>query len=357
MKRYLVVIVVASVVAVQAAGQTKGDVIRSGFVPGNSGVSNLISSVSLSSSFSEDKSAKAEIRITSDQWTTFGLTVEQSISKGTKKAELLDIVTGITSGTKVSLNFQKMFWDPQLSSQQWASFSKAAERYAKRKKIGDVGSVGKSDIEKDGTWYEKMLLTPQRSPVFFNLQAGLERTDYSYTTDSVSITKTDVSFVTPSITANLAFPNIMKMRFWVVSVGYIESYKATDDVAFTVPFGTSGNLVSKTMAFGAPVKKYTTKVTLEYRKGFGKDGNISIAINPSVTWLEQAKTITLLMPVYLIRGQDKDGKAKGLQGGFSLGYAGYNTEKGTFTSFSDGFAAQVFITAPFDLFGGLKSED
>ncbi len=111
------------------------------------------------------------------------------------------------------------------------------------------------------------------------------------------------------------------------------------------------------MAFGAPVKKYSTKLALEYRKGFGKEGNISIAINPSITWIEQSKMLTLIAPVYIIRGQDKDGKAKGLQGGFSLGYAGCNTEKGLFTAFSDGFAAQVFVTAPFDLFGGLKSED
>ncbi|HTF17808.1 MAG TPA: hypothetical protein VK658_07035 [Chryseolinea sp.] len=325
------------------------------FTPyGNSGVSNIISNLSLSSTFNAGQNAKAELKYTTEKWETYGLTVDQKINEGTKKATPLDLLNGIASGTKIGINFQKMYWDPQLSLNKAQLFDRAADSYSSRTNV-DRGTVTRNEILKNGTDEEKRFLKgfATKSPIFFNIQGFLEQTSFSFSTDSISLSEQNVNYMTPSASASVMFPSIAKSSMWVLSYSYAENYAEGSAVSFSSPFGSTSNYVNKDITFGRPVKSYNHKATIEYRKGFLSNDQLSVVINPALSWGSVNNLISLTLPIYFIQAANTDENVRGLQGGFTVGYSGFNTDSKKFTSFSDGFGAQLFITAPFNIFGDL----
>jgi hypothetical protein len=357
-KKISVIAVICIAFASAAIAQkevTRMDVAKLAFTPlGNNGMSNILSNFSLSSAFNSGTNAKAELKYTNN-WTTFGLTVDQKISQGSTQATPLDLLNGISSGTKIGINFQKMFLNSLLSGKVQPYQNLAEEAYKKRNNIINNEKIEDSEIKKKGNYSERQLLKGgyKTSPVFYNIQFYLEKTSFTYTTDSINLNEINPNYITPSASVSLMFPNFLKRQSWVLSYSYSENYNMSDEVSFSVPFGTTRNYAVKNISFGAPSKNYNHKATIEFRKGIMNEDKLTVAINPALSWGSINHKLNLTMPIYLIQGVDSDGKPKGLQGGITIGYTGLETSNWKWTEFSEGFGAQLFITAPFDIFGEL----
>ena len=355
MKRIFYVIVGLLLINARLFAQ-KSTVLTSGtsVSTATSGLSSFISNFSVSSTFNAGQNARAELKYTTDNWWTLGFSVDQKLSSSVKdQTSPIDFLNGPAAGTKLGVNFQKMFWNPKMSDASFDDFNRAADLYAARKGV-ERRTVTRNDILSYGTEQEKALLKPVKVPVFFNLHAFVEKTSFSYATDSVKLAEIEESHFAPSVLVSLMVPNVNKQAFWIASYSYTETYKAASDVDFMSPFGTTNNYFSQTLAFGAPKKSYNHKAVIEYRKGFKKGDKVVAILDPSVSWGSSNHKVNFVLPVYVIPGVDDKGKATGLQGGITFGYSGYSTEKGEWTSFADGFGAQLFIATPFDIFSNLK---
>jgi len=334
---------------------------------GAAALSNFISNISVSSVLKEGVNGKIELRGKFKAGWIGGLSIDQKIGKIGEEAAPLSI-TGISPGTTVQLNLQKMFWHPsfRMSDAQVAKLNSAEEAYAKRNNIDDFLTVGLRDISINGLEIEKKMALDAfntihfREPVFVNAAIGFTKTSFSYTTDSVNLTQVNNAYVTPTFTISVikALGSGFKVGgYFAISYNYSESYTAADDITFNIPFGTTSNYYSNTLAFGKPGKQTINTLIVEYRQNiFIKNGNRSvsnIAISPSVNWNIDGKMMGAFLPVYFIRGADDRGKLlDGLQGGMRFGYIS-STEKGNAASFSKGFTAQLIISAPLDFLNSL----
>jgi len=325
------------------------DLPKNSFTPSaGSGLSNVISNISVVSSFNEGQNAKAELKYQWG-WSTFGLAIDQKINKGTSTATPIDLINGLSSGTKIGLNAQFMHWRPKLSKFKRRKLDLLLTDYAKRNGE-DRRTISSVNIEQNGTDQEKIRLKKIKSsqPVFFNIQPFFEKTSYTYSTDSIKLSTIESNYFTPSIIASLMIPNIRSNSFWILNYSYSQNYNAGSDITLSQPFGTTRNFVNQTATFGEPTKTISNKVSVEWRKGFkNEDGKISFAIDPSVLWNFTKNRLTITCPVYFIPGKDDKDKFVGLQGGFLLGWSSGG-------SFIDGIGAQVFLSAPFDIFKEVK---
>jgi hypothetical protein len=311
---------------------------------GNSAFSNFVSNISVSSTFNKGENGKAELKYTTNNWWTSGITLEQKLGKTDKEAALLDLFDGVSSGTSLNFNLQKLFWNPLLNTTEFNKFNLAANSYAARLGV-PRGTVTYNQILQNGTFAERNSLysIKLKNPVFFNLKAGFTKTNFDYTTDSFSLKKIERNYLTPNVSFFLGFPLSIK--------SYSENYQAADELSFTVPFGTSNNSVSENLSFGVPKKQIDNKLYAEWRMSIGNVGSTSsFSIGPSITWGLTSKKVGLFFPIYFIDGKDNNGNVSGLQGGFRLRYIA-STESAT--TFKEGFGAQLFVTAPFNIFANL----
>lgn len=335
---------------------------------GTSRLSNFFSNVSVSSFFKEGVNGKIELQAKfASKWSA-GLSVDQKIGKNDKTATPLSL-SGISPGTTVEFNLQKVMWKPDfnLSREQILSLMQVSEAYAKRNSdsskgtIIDPRSLGLREIYLNGTQEEKRTALAafssrtSKQPVLINVRGGFTKTSFSYSTDSVMLTKVANAFITPTFTVSLvkALGRAFDVTGYVaLSYNYSETYNAGDDISFSVPFGTTRNFFNSTLAFGKPTKETTNNLTLELRQNVFKktseESYMNIAISPSATLDIDRKRLGVFLPIYLIKGSDDKGKeVKGLQGGVRLGYI-TSTESGKISSFKNGFIAQLIISQPLD---------
>lgn len=329
----------------------KSEELRKGsFTPfGGSGLSNIISNISVVSTFNEGQNAKAELKFSKNDWSAFGITIDQKITKGTSIATPIDLINGLSSGTKVGFNIQHGSWNAKLKNQDRKKLNTLLNQYAKRTKK-ERASLNDEDIQKNGTIRERIRLRKisMRSPVFFNVQAFMEKTSFTYATDSIKLTSIESNYITPSVIGSLMIPKIHSNSFWILNYSFSQNYNAGSDITLSQPFGTTKNYVNQSVTFGEPTKATSNKLSVEWRKGFiNRDGKLSFVIDPSVLLNFAKNRLTVTCPVYLIPGQVDKAKIAGLQGGFLLGWSSGG-------SFSDNFGAQLFVSAPFDIFKEVK---
>lgn len=343
---------------------TRGLKLSSPF--GAGALSNFVSNISVTSFFKEGVNGKIELQGKFTDRLNAGLSVDQKIGKSTTEATPLDL-TGISPGTTVKFNVQKMFWKPfgydNLSNSEIESiFETVTKKYASRKEK-DFRTVGLKQIADSGTIEEKLQAQEAiekfgaaiKTPVFINFEMGFTKTSFSYATDSVSLAEIKESFMTPTVSLSFvkALSNKLKITGYVaLSYNYSESYTAADDVTFTIPFGTTSNYYTNTVAFGKPTKKTNHNIIAEYRNNIFSRGNNCLALSPSATWSISNKKLSIVVPVYFIKGADENGKLTNtLQGGIRFGYV-TSTESGKVSNFKKGFIAQLIISKPLDFFLG-----
>lgn len=338
----------------EKASKVKKEFAGLNFTPfGTSALSNLLSNISVSSFLEKGVNGKIELKYTSEKWTTLGLTVDQKIGKNDKEAVPFDILDGISSGTTVEFNLQQMIWKPVLTKANFDHFDNAANSFASRTGQSRRG-VTYNDIMNGGVVTETSHLKniKLRQPVFFNIKAAFTKTSFVYTTDSFSLAETKEVYVTPKLSAFFGIP-FSTRSFFSVGYSYSQVYNETDELTFSSPFGTSANSFSRTLAFGKPEKKTDSRLTMEWRTNFmSRNKSVSFGLGPSLAYAFSSKKLAAAVPVYFINGRDKDDKPTGLQGGIRLGYV-TSTKKGEGSRFKEGFAAQLIVTAPFNIFGNL----
>lgn len=332
------------------------EVQSNSFTPyGKGAFSNVISNISLSSILNNGVDGKIELKSVANHWLSGGLTVEQKIGKNDKKATLYDFNKGLSNGTTVGLNFQFSLWKPKLSDEKFRNqVDLAKKKFAEANSIADYQTVTYRRLETEGPKEIKDMLPriKVRNPIFVNFSMSFTKQRFSYATDSISLEKIDKSHITPDINLAVGFPFSPK-RYLALVYTYSEGYEAADERNFTKPFGTTNNLVGQTLSFGNPIFEKDHKLTMEYRQTFAKEGDDKpvFAISPSVTYGIASDKAAFSLPLYFIKGTDKDSKPTGLQGGVVLSYV---TElKSNWSKFSDGFGAQLILTAPLAMFDGL----
>ena len=325
------------------------------FTPfGSSALSNVLSNISLSSALKEGENGKIELKYTSKKWLTLGLTADQKIGKNDKKATPFDILDGISPGTTIKFNLQKMFWDPLLTKEDFDAFDKAANSYAKRTKQ-DRRGVTYNDIIRgeDAIEISQLKAINLKQPMFFNIEASLIKNEFKFATDSFSLATNEVTHVTPSLSVFFGKP-LSISSFISIGYTYMETYEASDELTFTSDFGSSDNAYSRTMSFGTPTKKTDSKINLEWRKAFSGKKTIACGTGATISYGFSSKKFALGVPLYFVNSKDDNGKPTGLQGGIRFGYS-TSTKKGESSSFRDGFVAQLIVTAPFNVFENLKN--
>lgn len=326
---------------------------------GASSVSNFISNVSLSSFYKEGVNGKIELQGKLNSRSSIGLSLDQKINKSDNSATPLSL-TGISPGTTVQFNLQKFLWKPRfnLSRDEKANLNELEKKFADSNAINDWRTIGLRDIYIKGTDEEKKVALDVykrtfKQPFLVNIKAGFTKTSFSYSTDSVTLKTLNNAFITPTVTVSVvkALGAAFKTSgYFALSYNFSESYTAADDVNFIVPFGTTKNLYSNTLAFGKPTKTTTNSIILELRQNIfsGEANSVNVAISPTATLGIDSKKLSVFLPVYLIRGSDENGKLLDkLQSGVRFGYI-TSTKVGQFSSFKNGFTAQLIITQPLD---------
>lgn len=349
-------------IAKQAANKSIRSQLSSPF--GASSLPNFFSNVSLSSFFKEGVNGKIELQGKLNSGLSGGLSIDQKIGKSDTKATPLDL-SGISPGTTVEFNLQKMLWHPKfnLSNKQVSDLNDAVKAYADRKSDISKGikvdwrSIGLREISLYGTKEEKELAVKAfntvsfKSPLFINVRAGFTKTSFSYSTDSLTLKENNEIYLTPTLT--LSIIKALGQGFSVtgyaaLSYNYAESYNAADDITFNIPFGTTANFYTRTLAFGKPGRQVSHNIIGEYRRNLFTANNTNIAISPSATFSINNNRLSAFLPVYFTRGADDKGKLiDGLKGGIRFGYI-TSTESGRVSSFKNGFIAQLIISQPLD---------
>lgn len=332
---------------------------RSNFTAfGGGSLSNFVSNVSLSSTFNQGQNGKLELRY-NKKWVTAGVSVDQKISKQSQATTPFDL-NGISPGTTVEFNLQKMFWDPVVRTWAFNLFQEAKRTYAARNKIADTRGITVMDISKNGSAMEKRVVKNiLKLPVFFNARYSFTKSEFTYVKDSATLRELNEVFITPAFTFSLGFPlgaSFSFNSFVAFSYNYSINYSASDELTILSPFGSSGNYVSQTVTFGAPLKRTDNRLSAEWRVNVGiketGEKTLSIGLAPSATLGLTSDRLAVTLPIYFINGVTKEGKPSGLQSGVKFGYF-TSLKPGLGNSFKEGFGAQLIITIPFEVLGKL----
>jgi hypothetical protein len=334
---------------------------------GAAALSNFVSGIHVSSFFEAGVNGNIELHKQFKAGWTSGLSLDQQIGSTDKKALPLSL-TGVSPGTTIQFNLQKMFWHPgfdKLSDEQIRQLNDVEKTYAKRNNIADARTIGLREIRNNGTEAEKEMAldafnTSFREPFFINAKVGFTKTAFTYSKDSIDLTPITDAYVTPTFTLSLVKvlgSGFNVLGYFALSYNYSVTYLAADALTFNIPFGSTRNYFSRNLSPGKPAKQTDNTISAEFRKNiFFKNANKSasnIAISPSVNYCIDSKLAGIFLPVYFIRGADANGKLlDGLQGGMRFGYI-TNTLSGNFASFNKGFIAQLIISAPLDFLGVL----
>jgi hypothetical protein len=321
-----------------------------GFSPFASDIqTNFTSSASFSVDGNGIKSAQISLKRQSrdNTWST-GIILEQVVDKKAEEAKLIDL-SGLTSGTRLSINFQKTFWSHDLEPNTWNAFDQAKRRMASRKPDLDTINMSFDDVLKDSIEGPVFDVKFKQSYIV-NLSMGLRATVNNYTTDSFFVTETTQRHYTPEVTATLILPFAKKLVFNSLlsfSYLYIETYSDQTARTFLTSFGSTGSYESRNIVFGTPKHTYEHLVKAEYRI-LSQNTSLPLGLAPFLEYGIKNKNLSLVFPVYFLRGTTDDNKPDKLQGGIRFGYT-TNVEK-RWKSIPEGLTAELVVSQPFSLF-------
>lgn len=259
---------------------------------------------------------------------------------------------GLQSGTAFKVSFQHTFWNPKID---FNKFDRVRNEYAKRKSITNDSlrrAITLSDLD-DSSYNQIVESMDFGVPILFGIAYGGAKNEIDYISDSSSIHPVNIVKFNQNFQVSLGF---ILSKSVVIAVSYTKEIKfsgADETSIFNFPSSIGNLTYQKEVGVGSPLRKDDNKFQFEYRKLFIKKGQgPSLAINPRFFYLTLKKSLNFELPVYFLR-QSEDGKLKGLQGGFSLGYSSKISNS---ASFKQGFAASIFVAAPFDLFNLFRTK-
>lgn len=313
-----------------------------------SNFSTIVSNVSLSSTINEKTTGKVDLKYNTPNL-TYGFSASQLIGEASKEAVPVEL-EGLTDGATFEFNLQKMWWKPELTSQEFELFQAIKKKYAVLHDVDDPRLVTWMDIKKDSTLCGQLEAIRLRRPWFVNLSYSLTKSSYTYAVDSVDLTGIDQSYLSPRFKLAFIFPLWKEDKInglFSLSYTYFTSYSPGDEITVLSPLGTTPNYLSQTITFGEPTKETDNRFNIEWRKRY-RD---AIGIAPSLTCGINSKKIAFSLPVYFIKTEENEQKLRGLQGGIRLSY---ETDMEELASWQDGFNVQLVIALPFDVLGDFR---
>ncbi len=320
------------------------------YSPGKSTVFSNFSNVNITSDFG-DASASALVAFSVGSSSSLSFYLKQPFETKPKKVTFFD-KDGLSAGTSAEIAFQHIFWKPKVND---ALFTKLKDAYAAKKGIaqGTAAYRGITVADFDDKtiadfWSDKG--NDLGIPVLIGFGYAVAKNEIDYILDSFSVSPKNENRTNHNLrfTAGL----YLKDRS-VISLSAIQEIKfeSGDPINRNFPLNSSGLSYNKDVTVGEPVKKNLTRIQLDYRKAFYRKGVISFAIAPSIAFRTSENSLAIELPLYFLNMKEEK-KVKGLQGGISIGYTDKLKEK---TTFNDGFAFNIFVGLPFDLFGYFRT--
>ncbi len=319
----------------------------SSFIPnGNGLITNLLSDLSVSSSFASGTNAKASLKYQPHPFMTLGLSLDQKISKGDQSATLYDFDKGASPGSTLGVDFQYMLWNIQRDDAYQEAFYRAF--LAARK---EQPQLNKQDVTREfllpfAAPTDKDILENYQnpSPVFLSFKFSMTKSRFSFVTDSVRLNKGEEIKLSPDLTFALVFPSLNK-GYFAIGYTYSQNYEASSVQTFIRSFGTTSHSVSQSLSFGRPKHARDHKLRVEYRYNFRNLAHLAIA--PSLTYGFESEKLAFTFPVYFLKGTSKEEKS-GVQGGLVVGYV--TNTRNQLTKFKEGFGTQLVVSVPLDFF-------
>jgi len=352
MRKYILISLTSFILLNTQAQSIKTEKNKELYSPKQGVVFSNFSNLNITSEFG-DNSASALLAFAVGASSSFSFQFKQPFESKPKKASFFN-QNGMATGTSGEIAFQHVFWNPQVDDKL---FNKMRDQYAI-----DNGIVKDSPQYKaitTGDFDEQQQLkfwsdpkNKMGTPLLLGFGYSVAKNEIDYVIDSFSTTPINENRTNHNV--RLTF-GVFAKNGSVISLSAVQEIKfeSGDPISMNFPLNTTGLSFSKDVTLGKPVEKNLTRFQLDYRQSFYKNGVMVFAIAPSIAYRTKQKSIVIDVPVYFLNFKDDDKKAKGLQGGLSLGYTNKLKEK---TSFKDGFALSIFVGAPFDLFGYFKTK-
>jgi hypothetical protein len=319
---------------------------------GKSNIFNPISNFSVNSQFDKGTSGKIDLSLPFDKtkWTQLNLSAEQKITSGTTEASPFNL-EGISPNSTISIGFQSMLWHPNTTSMKFKEYyEKVGKEYLKNHSGYTMSTLMYSDLDEETK--SKLGKHTIQQPLFFNIKFSVSKSNFKYATDSINLKVISENSINTSLSTSIMKVLSTNRLQQIISLNfrYDNYYKGTDAKDFLMKFGTTTNYVSKNVAFGAPQTKSDKLFSLEYKMGkFNDSNNFVFGLDPSATYSINAKQLALQLPIYFIPSKDEKKNFIGLNGGISLGYL-TSTENDNWSSFKNGFAFEIFVGLPFNVF-------
>lgn len=320
------------------------------YAPRQSTFFSNYSNINISSEFG-DNSASALMAFTVGASSAFSFYLKQPFEEKPKKVDFFN-QNGLATGTSAEIAFQHAFWKTKVDN---GLFQKMKDAYAQKMGIAKgtaayntITTGDFSDKDQADFWSKKE--NRLGMPVLVGFGYAVAKNEIDYIVDSFSTAPQAKNKTNHNIRITIG---LLTKKRSLISLSVVKEikYESGDPISMNFPLNGTGLSFSKEVTLGSPVKKDVTRLQVDYRQSFYKDGVISFAIAPSVAYRTVQKSIVVDVPVYFLNFKE-DQKVKGLQGGLSVGYTNKLKEK---TTFKDGFALSIFVGVPFDLFGYFKT--
>lgn len=321
---------------------------------GRSTILNPVSNFSISSQFEKGTSGKVDLKLPFDknEWTQLNLSAEQKITSGSTEATPFNL-EGISPNSTISIGLQSMLWRPKPTSRAFKEYyQEIGLDFLKRnhRPETDINNLMKGEFDAEAL--NKLGRQTIRQPLFFNIKASFSKSNFKYSTDSITFKGISENKLNTSLSASIikflctnSLQQILSLNF-----KYEDYYTSGDSKDFLMQFGTTANYVSNNVVFGPPKHSFDKLISLEYKMGKINESNIFLfGLAPSATYSIQEKNLAFQMPFYFLPTKDEKGNLKSLNGGISFGYL-TSTKNGKWTAFKDGFAFELFIGLPFKVF-------
>jgi hypothetical protein len=333
--------------------------------PSNSVIASPLSQVAFKAK-SGGQEAAATISIPT-RYVQFSAVLKQTFTEKPARITPLSL-DGLDQGSAAIFSLQWKDLGPQMRDIRQAlqrgdqsifnAFNNVRTAYATRKNITDGEAIREltyQSIRDDLTEEEKRqlydvgLIRPR--PFLAGASASFGKVHYDYVADTFARKPSELTGINRNFRAYVGWAFSYNSIF-AASYTYQRKYKiATDEpVSFSYAYSvTAGTGLSKDVYLGTPTLATENRFSIEWRRLFSQPatGMATFGLIPSLHLLTTSKKVATNLTLYILQVDDEN-KPKGLQGGAAFGYltaAEYNWQP-----FSKGVTAEVFISAPLNIF-------
>lgn len=332
----------------------------------NSVVASPISQLALKAKSGEQE-ASATISIPVATYLQLSAVLKQTFTDKPARITPLSL-DGLDQGSAAIFSLQVKDLGPRLNDIRqrlrsgdrsiFTAFDAVRTAYAARKGITTAQAIREltyQSIRDDLTEAEKRqlydvaLLRPQ--PLLAGVSASFGNVHYDYVADLTAQAPSELTGVNRNFRGYIGW--VLSYNSVVAaSYTYQRKYQPVADapVSFSYAYSaTAGTSLTKDVYLGTPALATENRFSVEWRQLFSQPatGLATLGLIPSVHLLATSKKIATNLTVYILQVDDEN-KPKGLQGGAAFGYL--TTADYTWQPFAKGVTAEVFISAPLNIF-------